>query len=639
MGEATDRDDGRWLWLGLALAALLVIGTILDRASGWITPAFDAVAHLFYEIPVLAQIRRPSQLVLVRAHLAILLALVPMGCLAAPRVSAHGRIWWAIFCVGYAIRATAWIAGGNLPLVPGDSCHYLEVASSVWRGEGPVKHYVESYFADYPAIRQGRGVLDDWATPLWAYVLAGVYRLTGIEPGRSLEQTVAVAKATSFVLNLLCLPALYFYARRRIGPRVALGAMAALAVLPVHAIYAGFALRESLVALTSILSVWWLTEIWSAKTSARARWIWAVAAGAMAGMAILARNTALALMAAAGLYALFVHGRRHLGPLVVWGLVLLATIAPWAWATYQEYGEPFYTYTKYFPYNFSWTVHHYDRGNTHASEFYTAANAPTIVRVKIKSLFIIAVYSVMIASPALVLGLVRRLRWREPDEPPGARDVDRLAALFFAAFVLATLVQVADVTQVAQLGRYYLPVFVLALPPAVAGLDGWLQSHVAPRGRLWLAALVVPLLWADPTWAYDATWFVKPYQLHWPAIRAAGDWIRTHPEKVPTDARIMTWFPWELRLASQRTTILMPRSLEAGPYEVRRIEETTRQYGVTHFLWGSFEPSPHSDPEQLGAYLERLRPALGLVESNELYRSKPALPYPVRLYRLQGARP
>ena len=139
---------------------------------GWITPAFDAVAHQFYEVPLLAAIRRPSQLVLVRWHLAIGSVLLVLGLLAAPWLNRHGRAWLAIFGIGYAIRAVIWICGGNLPLVPGDSCHYLEVATSVLRGEGPVKHYVESFFRDYPRIREGQGVLDDWATPLDAYVRA-----------------------------------------------------------------------------------------------------------------------------------------------------------------------------------------------------------------------------------------------------------------------------------------------------------------------------------------------------------------------------------------------------------------------------------------------------------------------------------
>ena len=66
----------------------------------------------------------------------------------------------------------------------------------------------------------------------------------------------------------------------------------------------------------------------------------------------------------------------------------------------------------------------------------------------------------------------------------------------------------------------------------------------------------------------------------------------------------MTWFPWELRVTSDRTTILMPRN-----YHPRRIQEVIRQYGVTHILWGSFEPPPYYEinPESWAVELERLR--------------------------------
>ena len=77
-----------------------------------------------------------------------------LGLLAAGRLSGHARRWLAIFALGYAIRAVVWICGGNLPLVPGDSCHYLEIATSVLNGEGPVKHYVGSFFRDYSHIRE-----------------------------------------------------------------------------------------------------------------------------------------------------------------------------------------------------------------------------------------------------------------------------------------------------------------------------------------------------------------------------------------------------------------------------------------------------------------------------------------------------
>lgn len=64
-------------------------------------------------------------------------------------------------------------------------------------------------------------------------------------------------------------------------------AMAVLAVLPVHAIYAGFVLRESLVALTALLAVWTLTEVWHCQRGSRLSWLWAAAAGMSGGLAIL----------------------------------------------------------------------------------------------------------------------------------------------------------------------------------------------------------------------------------------------------------------------------------------------------------------------------------------------------------------
>ena len=129
---------------------------------------------------------------------------------------------------------------------------------------------------------------------------------------------------------------------------------------------------------------------------------------------------------------------------------------------------------------------------------------------------------------------------------------------------------------------------------------------------------------------------MKPYQVHWLALREAGDWIKAHPDLVPADARIMTWFPWEVRLAADRTTILLPRSMAYTEFELNRIEETIRQYGVTHVLWGSFDPAPFADPEVRGPQLEQLRIASGLVKPLVIYESPGSLPYPVRLYRLTG---
>jgi hypothetical protein len=110
-------------------------------------------------------------------------------------------------------------------------------------------------------------------------------------------------------------------------------------------------------------------------------------------------------------------------------------------------------------------------------------------------------------------------------------------------------------------------------------------------------------------------------------LRETGDWVKAHPEAVPPDARVMTWFPWEFRVVSGRTTVLMPRN-----YSLVRVNEVIRQYGVTHVLWGSFEAPPDVDPEVWGPYLSRLRIGVGLSDDRELYASPRELPYRVRLY-------
>ena len=48
-----------WIALALIVGAGAVVAAWLDVRYGWITPAFDAVAHQFYEVPLLAAVRRP----------------------------------------------------------------------------------------------------------------------------------------------------------------------------------------------------------------------------------------------------------------------------------------------------------------------------------------------------------------------------------------------------------------------------------------------------------------------------------------------------------------------------------------------------------------------------------------------------
>jgi len=620
--------------IGLALAVIslaLLAGPV--PLLSLLSIIFTQVAHQFYEVPQLAALRAPSQLVLFRFHMAAWCGGVAIWLFALRRFSAEiQKLGWVLL-LGWLVRAGAWLVGGNLPLIPGDSSHYIETANSVAQGQPSSKHYVESFFKDYPPIRAGKPVLDDWATPLFADCLGLLFRLTGsgIGPGQSLECTFGLAKGLSFIFNLLTLPCLYLFVRRCVYIPAALAVTALVAILPVHVIYAGMELRESLVGLTSVLAVW-LSHEFLAAGNVKSKMLLAVAAGVASGLAILSRNTAMVLVFCLGLWLLFNGGRKQFAFLPIWAACVLLVIAPWAWLTYKTYGKPFYSYTEHFAHTFSWTVHHYAAGLPDVRKFYSAENMPELIRVKIKAVLIMFGYSTMILSPPVVLGFYFRLR--KPQQKQ-ARATDILTLMLFIGFAAGTVARIADVTQVAQLGRYYMPIYLLMLPTAVRGLmeAEWPVFATVRKARAIAAVGLVGCLWADPTWAYDASWFVKPFQLHWPGLVDAGRFIQEHPEKVPPDARVMSWFPWEMRVTSDRITVLMPRSFDA-----RRIREVMDQYGVTHVIWGSFETPQHVDPESFGPYLSGVKSAMGLSRDNEIYRTprEAAGLYPVSIHRRTG---
>ena len=304
--------------------------------------------------------------------------------------------------------------------------------------------------------------------------------------------------------------------------------MAALAVLPVHAIYAGFVLRESLVALMSILAVWALTEIWHAEPAGRR-------SGAGPSSAGLLRRTGRDVTddragdpGGAGLFGVVAHGRRRFS---LWwpGAPCAVVCLPWAWAPWMENGSPFYSYTQHFEYNFSWVVHHYEKGNTLPSQFYTRENLP---------------------GDRPGQDQVSALDPRRIDDDPGAADGAwasatacqaatgtgakrrSLVATIFVVFVLATLKRVADVNQVAQLGRYYMPVFVLVLPTAVSGIFGWLDSLGDGRRRAggWPSCVVRSCGQTRPGHTTRRGWW-NAYQVHWPALGARANGSRKTPPR------------------------------------------------------------------------------------------------------------
>ena len=137
MKQDRDSDQLADIFQPTVVAGLVFVGILLFL--GWDAVVFRAIARLFYEQSALAALRQPSQIVLTHYLSWVGFGFLILLSIAWKWLSPHARRWMLIVAVACSIRAVIWVAGSNLPLVPGDSCHCVEISSSILRGEGPVK--------------------------------------------------------------------------------------------------------------------------------------------------------------------------------------------------------------------------------------------------------------------------------------------------------------------------------------------------------------------------------------------------------------------------------------------------------------------------------------------------------------------
>ena len=243
--------------------------------------------------------------------------------------------------------------------------------------------------------------------------------------------------------------------------------------------------------------------------------------------------------------------------------------------------------TQYFEYNFSWTVHHYEKGNTlalavlHAGE--PAGDRPGQDQVALD-------HRRLLDHDR---GAADR-RWASGGGSRRAMGRGRETDLLVATICRGLRAGDAQERRRRDPGRPARALLFAGLcagaADAVAGMIEWLGLAGGSRAQSSRGCRRLLVAWSGPTRPGPTTRRGWPNRFSFTgrrcARRASGS--QAHPTWCLPTARIMTWFPWELRVTSDRTTVLMPRN-----YNPRRIQEVIRQYGVTHFLWGSFEPPPY----------------------------------------------
>ena len=191
------------------------------------------------------------------------------------------------------------------------------------------------------AIALGRGFADPfdgqtgptaWEPPLYPYLIAGVFRLTGVYTQASAFILLALNSVFS---ALTCIP-IFLIARRCFSEKVAVWSAWTWALLPWVMYWCTRWVWETSLAALLLTLIFWLT-LRMEETPGVLPWI---GFGVLWGVAALTNTSLLAFLPASGLWALYKQrGRAAVAGAVLAALFFAATIAPWMVRNYEVFGK------------------------------------------------------------------------------------------------------------------------------------------------------------------------------------------------------------------------------------------------------------------------------------------------------------
>jgi 4-amino-4-deoxy-L-arabinose transferase-like glycosyltransferase len=193
------------------------------------------------------------------------------------------------------------------------------------------------------AIATGRGFADPfgaqtgptaWEPPLYPYLIAGVFRLTGVYTHVS---ALILLTINSVFSALTCIP-IFLIARKCFSEKVAVWTSWTWALLPSVMFWCTRWVWETSLAALLLAVSFWLTLQLEEAEGARA---W-VGFGLLWGVAALTNTSLLAFLPAAGLWAWYRRSKMRkpsVTGVVLAFLLFAATIAPWLVRNYETFGK------------------------------------------------------------------------------------------------------------------------------------------------------------------------------------------------------------------------------------------------------------------------------------------------------------
>jgi 4-amino-4-deoxy-L-arabinose transferase-like glycosyltransferase len=193
------------------------------------------------------------------------------------------------------------------------------------------------------AIATGRGFADPfdgqtgptaWEPPLYPYLIAAVFKLTGVYSAAS---ALILLTINSIFSSLTCIP-IFLIARKCFSERVAVWSVWAWALLPTVMYWSSRWVWETSLAALVLAVIFWLAlqldDVEGIKP-----WI---VFGLLWGMAGLTNTSLLSFLPASGLWAWYRRWRKHkpsASGVAVAAVFFAAAIGPWLVRNYETFGK------------------------------------------------------------------------------------------------------------------------------------------------------------------------------------------------------------------------------------------------------------------------------------------------------------
>src|SRR5882724_416268 len=193
------------------------------------------------------------------------------------------------------------------------------------------------------AIATGQGFSDPfeghtgptaWEPPLYPYLIAGVFKITGVYTQAS---AIILLSINSLFSALTCIP-LFLIARKCFSEKVALWSAWLWALLPPVMYWCTRWVWETSLAALLLAILFWLT-LQLEETRDTKLWI---VYGVLWGIAALTNTSLLAFLPASGLWAWYRRHKRQAGSLAqvtLASLFFVAAISPWLVRNYETFGK------------------------------------------------------------------------------------------------------------------------------------------------------------------------------------------------------------------------------------------------------------------------------------------------------------